>query len=85
MPAYICFIDLTKAFDRVRLGDILNILIENKTPTSITKIDHNLNNNNVTKVIAGHQFTENIPTHREELDKATVQAPSCLTYSWAKL
>mgnify|MGYP007005567614 CR=1 FL=1 len=26
MPAYICFIDLTMAFDRVRLGDILHIL-----------------------------------------------------------
>ena len=61
-PAYICFIDLTKAFDRVRLGDILNMLIETKTPSSITKIIHNLNNNNVTKVRAGDQFTENIPT-----------------------
>ncbi|CAG9839124.1 unnamed protein product, partial [Diabrotica balteata] len=62
MPAYICFIDLTKAFDRVRLGYSLNILIENETPTSITKILHNLNNNNVTKVRAGDEFTENIPT-----------------------
>ena len=26
-PAYVCLIDLTKAFDRVRLFDIINILI----------------------------------------------------------
>ncbi|CAG9829667.1 unnamed protein product [Diabrotica balteata] len=62
MPAYTCFIDLTKVFDRVRLGDILNILIENKTPTNTKKIVHNLNNNNVTKGRGGDQFTENIPT-----------------------
>ena len=28
MPAYICSIDLTVAFDGVRLGDILTIFIE---------------------------------------------------------
>ncbi|XP_056633386.1 uncharacterized protein LOC130442984 [Diorhabda sublineata] len=62
MPAYICFIDLTKAFDRIRLGDILHILMENKAPANITKIIHQLNNNNVTKVKVGVQFTENIPS-----------------------
>lgn len=61
-PAYICFINLTKAFDRVRLGDILHILMEDKAPANITKIIHKLNSNNVTKVKAGDQFTENIPT-----------------------
>lgn len=45
IPAYICFIDLTKAFDR-GLGNILHILIENKAPANITNIIHNLNNNN---------------------------------------
>ena len=62
IPAYICFIDLTMAFDRVGLGDILYILIENGAAANITKIIHNLNIENVTKVKAGDQFTANIPT-----------------------
>ena len=62
MPAYICFIDLTMAFDRVYLGVILHILIEHWPPGNITKIVHSLNINNVTKFRAGDQFIANIRT-----------------------
>ena len=58
----ICFIELTLTFDRVRVADILSILIENKVPVNITRTIHNLNTNNATKVKAGDQLTENIPT-----------------------
>ena len=62
IPGYICFNDLTMAFDRVRLGDILSILIENKVPANITSTIHNLNTDNATKVKAGDQLVENVPT-----------------------
>ena len=61
IPAYIYFIDLTMAFDRVRLGDILNILIENKLPANIRTIN-DPNTNNTMKVKAGDQLIENITT-----------------------
>jgi len=61
-PAYVCFIDLTKAFDRVRLSDILNILIAKETPDTIVRAVRSLNKNNMTKVKAGDTYTEEIPT-----------------------
>ena len=60
--AYIRFIDLTMAFDGVRPGGILSTLIKNKIRANITRIIHNLNTNNTTKVKAKDQSTENIPT-----------------------
>ena len=62
IPAYICFIELPMAFDRVCLGDILSILIENKVLSNITRTLHNLNTNNKTKVKARDQLIGNIPT-----------------------
>ena len=61
-PVYICFIDLAMAFDRVRLGGILNILIENKVPDNVTRTSHDVNTNNAIKVKAGGRLTKNIPT-----------------------
>lgn len=61
-PAYVCFIDLTKAFDRVRLYDIVNILMAREAPDTIVRAIHNLNMNNRTRVKAGDTYTEEIPT-----------------------
>lgn len=61
-PAYICFVDLSKAFDRVRLGDVLEILQKEKIPPYIIKIIHHLNTQNTTKVKHGVKTTEAIPT-----------------------
>lgn len=36
--------------------------MENEAPANITKIIHNLNSNNLTKVKAGDPFTEIMPT-----------------------
>jgi len=57
----ICFIDLTKAFDRVRLSDIINILIAKETPDTIVRTVRRLNMNNMTKVKAGDTYTEETP------------------------
>jgi len=47
-PAYVCFIDLTKAFDRVRLSDIINILIAKETQDTIVRAVRSLNMNHMT-------------------------------------
>ena len=54
-PAYVCLIDLTRAFDRVRLSDIINILISKETPDTIVRAVRSLNMNNTTKVKAYSQ------------------------------
>jgi len=61
-PAYVCFIDLTKAFDRVRFSNIINILIAKETPDTIVRAVRSINMNNMTKVKAGDTYTEEIPT-----------------------
>lgn len=61
-PAYICFIDLTKAFDKVRLTDVLQILTKRQSPSQITKLIKNLNTGNVTKIKSGEHTTPNIKT-----------------------
>jgi len=53
---------VTKAFDRVRLSDIINILIAKKTPDIIVRAVRSLNMNNMTKVKARDTYTEEIPT-----------------------
>ena len=47
-PAYLCFVDLTKAFDRVRLQDLTNCLRERDVPSGAIKIIQELNSNNST-------------------------------------
>lgn len=36
-PAFMCVIDITKAFDCIKLKDILNILKANKIPEDLNK------------------------------------------------
>jgi len=37
-PAYLCFIDLKKAFNRVRLADVIDCLREREVPEQIVRI-----------------------------------------------
>jgi len=41
-PAYMCFIDLSKVFDRVRLNDITTILRGGSIPEEIVRTSENL-------------------------------------------
>jgi len=41
--AYLCFVDLTKAFDRVRLADVIECLREREVPEQIVRIIQELN------------------------------------------
>jgi len=53
---------LTKAFDKFRLSDIINILIAKETPDTMVRAVRSLNMDNMTKVKAGDTYTEEIPT-----------------------
>lgn len=44
--AYICFVDVTNAFDRGRLEDVINILKEKELDKSHLEIMRKLNTNN---------------------------------------
>ena len=61
-PAYVCFIDLTKAFDRVRLPDIINILKDKNVPDNIVRNIRKLNVDNTTQVKVDNDLTQDIPT-----------------------
>jgi len=41
--AYFCFVDLTKAFDRVKLADVIQCLREREVPEQIVKVIKELN------------------------------------------
>ena len=57
--AYMCFVDLTKAFDRVRLADILKLL----RSRNIAHENREMNTNNSTFIRAENQLTKKIPIH----------------------
>jgi hypothetical protein len=50
LPAFACFIDLTKAFDRARLSDIMHILTERGAPPEIVNAIGQLNCNTNTRI-----------------------------------
>ena len=58
-----CFVDLTKAFDRVRLADILKLLRSRNIAHEIRAIIKEMNTNNSTFVRAENQLTKKIPIH----------------------
>lgn len=59
-PAFMCFVDLTKAFDRVRKEDVVQILIEEKVPQPIIDIIIDINSGNTTKIQTNQGLTETI-------------------------
>lgn len=48
-PAVKCVLDLKKAFERVRLGNVVRILQEESVPTNMIQIIKEINTDNVTK------------------------------------
>lgn len=60
VPAYICLIDLTKAFDRVRLRDVIDILNEENMPQQIIELIRDINTRNKTKVKVDNELTGEI-------------------------
>jgi len=61
-PVFMCFVDLTKAFDRVQLNDVLNILNDHNIPQNIIQIIRLLNENSTTKVRVGQELSNEVPT-----------------------
>jgi len=61
IPAYMCFIDLSKAFDRVRLNDITAILRRGSIPEEIVRTIKNLNTNTTTRILVNNSLTQEVP------------------------
>lgn len=64
-PAHICFVDLTKAFDRARLNDTTKTLIEKEVPTDIVKLTQLKHQKHQKTKIKDENHTENIFTTGE--------------------
>jgi len=59
--AFMCFVDLTKAFDRVRLNDVTSIMREENIPEEVVKIIEELNTNTKTRIMINNTLTEEVP------------------------
>lgn len=59
-PAYMCFVDMTKAFDRVRLTDILQILETKGLNPRLINLIYDINTNCKTAIKVQHLFTNEI-------------------------
>lgn len=57
-PAFLCFVDLKKAFDRVKLNDVISMLIEREVPTKLIKIIEDMYVNTTTRIQTGNTFSE---------------------------
>lgn len=55
--AFMCFIDLTKAFDRVKLIDVINILMRKHIPEAIIETLKQLNLNTLTHILMNKKLT----------------------------
>lgn len=60
-PLFLCFVDLKKAFDRVRIADIIDILQEHRTPVNYINVIKELNKNNRTQIKTSQGLTEQGP------------------------
>lgn len=59
-PAYMCFVDMTKAFDRVRLKDVLEIMRTKGLNHRLINLTYDINTQCKTKIRAGHMTTKDI-------------------------
>jgi len=57
-----CYIDLNKAFDRVRLNDITTILRRGSIPEEIVRTNENMNTNTTTRILLNNNLTQEVPT-----------------------
>ena len=60
-PAYICFIDLIKAFDRVRLKNIIHLLYDRHIPYNLVKTIENIYIENLIQAEINGELTNPIP------------------------
>ena len=63
-PAYLCFIDLKKAFDRVQLRDIIHLLYDRQIPYNLIKTIGNIYTRNSAQAKVNNEYTEPIPTEK---------------------
>lgn len=59
-PIFMCFIDLTQAFDRVRLSDVINIIRTHQVNANISDLLQDIYTNNKIKVRVCGELTEEI-------------------------
>lgn len=59
-PAFLCFVDLQKAFDRVQLSDVTKTLAKYNVPVSLIQIIHHINSNTKTRIQVGSKLTSEI-------------------------
>jgi len=58
--AYFCFVDLTKAFDRVKLADVIECLREREVPEQIIKVIRELNTDTTARIRSNNQTSRPI-------------------------
>jgi len=52
---YLCFVDLTKGFDRVRLADVTGCLRERKVPEQIVRVIKEMNTDTIPRIRSNGQ------------------------------
>ena len=60
VPAILCFVDLKKAFDRVKLSDVIKILREKEISKRLINVIKDLYTDVKVKIQVGDQFTNEI-------------------------
>ena len=60
-PAFMCFVDLTQAFDRVKLEDVVPLLQKREVHPRIITIINKLNTNNYTSIKIADKLSDKIP------------------------
>ena len=59
-PAFMCFVDMTKAFDRMMLRDVLDIMTTNGLNYKLINLIYDINTQCRTKIRVGHTTTDDI-------------------------
>ena len=61
-PAFMCFIDLAKAFDRVRLKDVLTILKRKEAPSDLVALIEDINTQTITQIRTDEGLSDPVRT-----------------------
>lgn len=59
-PMFTCFVDLEKAFDRVRLNDVITLLKQNNVDKRHISVIRELNSNNKTRIKTSQGLTQGV-------------------------
>lgn len=63
-PAYLCFVDMKKVFDSIKIEDIVGILIENRVPNSLIKVIYEVNTKLKTRIRTNIETSADINMNR---------------------